>query len=128
MAKKLHDKKPVMARDVYDHRDDENISVDEENFLGGVEADENSSEARKVMAQLSEMAGDPDKWNNYCYDFAKAHENEKEPTAEEHNKLSFYDAQMQIMHEYMTRRMKLQCMAPLLQRGAPGRIRQALGS
>lgn len=128
MAKKLQNKKPVRARDAYDHRDDENISVDEENFLGGVEADENSSEARKVMAQLSEMAGDSDKWNNYCYDFAKAYENEKEPTVEEHNKLSFYDAQMQIMHEYMTRRMKLQCMSPLLQRGAPGRIRQALGS
>lgn len=128
MAKKLHNKKPVGARDAYDHRDNENISVGEENFLSGVEADENSPEARKVMAQLSEMAGDPDKWNNYCYDFAKAHENEKEPTVEEHNKLSFYDAQMQIMHEYMTRRMKLQCLTPLLQRGAPGRIRQALGS
>ena len=128
MAKKLYNKKPGKARSVEAYLDDEGLSVNEENLLGSVEVDENSPEARKVMAQLSEMAGDPNKWNNYCYDFAKAHENEKEPTVEEHNKLSFYDVQMQIMHEYMTRRMKLQCMSPLLQRGAPGRIRQALGS
>lgn len=66
------------------------------------------------------------RWNSYCADFVDSYHKDK-TLRDADTRLSFYDVQQLIMHDYMDRTMRLACFGPLLMNGGLRGFGETLG-